>query len=1334
MSNIDWDFIKKLEGNSLTGVVPDAEGSQSGVTIASGFDLGARGLSDLSGLPQDIIDLLTPYLGYKGAEAQEIAGNLKVSDDQANIINEFSKSEATSKLSQKWKEKTGQDFSDLPKNKATVIASVAFQYGDLATKAPNFWRQVTSDDWDGAIKNLRDFKDSYGSRRNLEADFFEAGSKKKSELTNQQLVEQAQEKIVESKKVGTEAEIATGQTIVADRIDTSEIGEEGGLGTEPTAEPFIQTEEIDTFEQSVFAEELSPQQVPSFGTEPVEVETAEDSYYIKSMKRANEPVDYFWKDVPKSRSKTDVINELVEKDIQFNGHVSEFIKGDQFGLAAPMLFMEGSQVWESAFRQYNPILAARDVITDMMHAVDDDPEYDFASDPQLKNNKDSMWRFSDSRSSVETARRLENLNQERADMEVLSSSDSFGVELGAALVSPSTLTPVAPLKYMKQASRLKRFGTGAAFTGGTVGLEQGIVSEARETRDAVDALKATAIGVVVGGSVNSLLGARMANSQIARTAAREKKAEELYGDGGFYRSAGASVNPEILRKQAYDTIEQDALKETGIGLEKVRWNPVTRGLLSKNPLVRGIVSEIVDLGGMMQKKVDDEVATTQSVERKFTAKYIGPLVQALQEGDKAYLAYRGVVAREGDIGRSFQMFGLAVKDKISRPLNYLTEIDFKIRVGKALRNGDVDTVTDAASDAVNKSASAARKQFNFIADEAVTSKLFETQIRKQLKAAIASGMPQSRIDILRKRLERTRAEGVFLNNAKSYAPRLYRVDKIMANIPKFRKVIGNYARSELGLSGDALKKYVDNVFDSVTRSKPYMAVDEGIDNLEEVMTAGSSKSREIDIPDHLIEDFLENDYEVLLRHHTKTMGTDIEFQRAFGSVDMAHQIGEITTEWRRLIDETTDPIEKAKMEKELLSDLKDIRGLRDRVRGTYGASKDPHAMSSRFVRAMKSFNVLVGMGGATVSSIPDLARTAMVEGFKTTYEKGLKNGFRNNSKALKGLKKREMLQAGVAADALLGLRASAFSNVGDLFGNRTVVEQALNQSTGVMFLLNGLNMYNQLMKEFAGGVTTLRMTEHIMKPWNTLSKSSKNKFLKNGIDEQMHGKMQELIKKNGEQVDGEWMPNTELWDNVDARVTFRVALGQQVDRIIVTPGAGDRALWTSTEFGSLLTQFKSYGQSATIRVLTSGLQEKDASFWQGALLMVGLGAMVNEIKRAQYGMDRKESFNEKLINAVERSGVTGMFFDLDNVVEKLSNNHYGTRAMLTDQRKYPMPLGAKAAAVAGPAASTVSNFTSVMNDVLTGKADQGTLNTLGFLTPFRNHPAADPFFDKLYNQ
>ena len=86
------------------------------------------------------------------------------------------------------------------------------------------------------------------------------------------------------------------------------------------------------------------------------------------------------------------------------------------------------------------------------------------------------------------------------------------------------------------------------------------------------------------------------------------------------------------------------------------------------------------------------------------------------------------------------------------------------------------------------------------------------------------------------------------------------------------------------------------------------------------------------------------------------------------------------------------------------------------------------------------------------------------------------------------------------------------------------------------------------------------------------------------------------IDRHGEKVGNEWLPNTEAWTDGTQRLRFRNALNQNVERIIVTPGAGDRALWTSTEMGSLLTQFKSYGQGAMVRMLTSGLQEKDGAF------------------------------------------------------------------------------------------------------------------------------------------
>lgn len=169
MSNIDFDFILKQEGFETKGYVPDAENSKSGVTIASGFDLGARKLSDLKGLPQDIIDLLSPFLGFQGAEASEIAPNLVVSEDQAKIINEFAKSEAITNLKTKWENATGTSFDDLGTEQATVLASVAFQYGDLESRTPNFWKQTTSGDWVGAYKNLLKFGDRYTSRRLDEA-------------------------------------------------------------------------------------------------------------------------------------------------------------------------------------------------------------------------------------------------------------------------------------------------------------------------------------------------------------------------------------------------------------------------------------------------------------------------------------------------------------------------------------------------------------------------------------------------------------------------------------------------------------------------------------------------------------------------------------------------------------------------------------------------------------------------------------------------------------------------------------------------------------------------------------------------------------------------------------------------------------------------------------------------------------------------------------------------------------------------------------------------------------------------------------------------------------
>ena len=75
MSNIDFDFILKQEGFETEGYVPDAKNSKSGVTIASGFDLGARVLSDLKGLPEDIVKKSWNQVQSNIGKFQQFFGN-----------------------------------------------------------------------------------------------------------------------------------------------------------------------------------------------------------------------------------------------------------------------------------------------------------------------------------------------------------------------------------------------------------------------------------------------------------------------------------------------------------------------------------------------------------------------------------------------------------------------------------------------------------------------------------------------------------------------------------------------------------------------------------------------------------------------------------------------------------------------------------------------------------------------------------------------------------------------------------------------------------------------------------------------------------------------------------------------------------------------------------------------------------------------------------------------------------------------------------------------------------------------------------------------------------
>lgn len=173
VDQIDWNQIGEFEGGSKeAGYVPKS--GKSGVTIGAGLDLGQRShMQDLDIAPE-IKAKLEPFLGAKREDAERRLAQspLVVSPEEAKQISEATQKNTADKLRSQWEKSSNIPFDDLSPAQQTILASVMHQYGNL-DRTPSFKSKAVSGEWDKVLKELRNFKDAYPSRRNREADILE---------------------------------------------------------------------------------------------------------------------------------------------------------------------------------------------------------------------------------------------------------------------------------------------------------------------------------------------------------------------------------------------------------------------------------------------------------------------------------------------------------------------------------------------------------------------------------------------------------------------------------------------------------------------------------------------------------------------------------------------------------------------------------------------------------------------------------------------------------------------------------------------------------------------------------------------------------------------------------------------------------------------------------------------------------------------------------------------------------------------------------------------------------------------------------------------------------
>lgn len=497
--------------------------------------------------------------------------------------------------------------------------------------------------------------------------------------------------------------------------------------------------------------------------------------------------------------------------------------------------------------------------------------------------------------------------------------------------------------------------------------------------------------------------------------------------------------------------------------------------------------------------------------------------------------------------------------------------------------------------------------------------------------------------------------------------------------------------------------------------------------------AGFTKSRTLNIPDERIKDFLESDVNYVMENYIRQVAPEIELTAQFGRVDMDAQIKAITNEYNTLISEAKTAKERGKLEARRDADLRDIRAMRDKLLGTYGAPKDPSSFFVRAGRIARHVNFLRLLGGMTISSLPDIARLIMQHGLRSSLKPLGK--MLTDISAMK-IAKADLREMGIGLEYALSSHSKVIADLNDPYARRTFLERGLEWSSQKFGNFTLMNQWTDTLKMASGVITQskiLRAAQEIASG-NELSNKEIRKLAHIGVDKNMLERVAQQYSKHGEDLDGMLTGHSHLWDDRVVRETFQAAVLKDVRTTVITPGIGDTPLMMSSELGKIVMQFKTFFFGTHNRALVSGIQSGDASFYYGALLQISLGSLVYVLKSMLAGRDINTEPANLVKEGLDWSGMMGWLGEPNNLLENLSGGSYGMSAMFggPPASRYQSRNGI--GALLGPTFDLGGDIQNITAGVMNGEFDDREVRSVRKLLPFQNLFYLSPLLNQIEDQ
>ena len=959
------------------------------------------------------------------------------------------------------------------------------------------------------------------------------------------------------------------------------------------------------------------------------------------------------------------------------------------------------EIAKAFYRQENIIGSFVSEEAGLPDSTKDNPDYDpyglFTEDERLDQAFVSNALYADNDEELEAVRR--QMTRERTDRETMAQggATSFIVGLPVMMADPISLLSIGGVAlntYRAGKGILK----GAAVMGSVVGVDTAIQEAALHTQQLTRTYGESATNISAGMLLGGVLGGTAA--KLATYGVDAKMIDAYENVMNVEPKIAEGINPTIDAVTgpvgSGSVGAQQVLGDTQVSgkiakklVKLLGFDPLSRTITSENPTTRLIATMMAE----NPIKMDGNVL--QAAESLAKA-HSGKLGTSLQNNSNLFAEYK------------------SAGGKMNRK-------QFNEAVSTAIRKGDSDIPqVKASANYWNK------ELYTPLKDEMVALKLLP--------------------------------EDVDVKTANNYLNRVWNKNKISANFPQFVSKVSNWlAEKDVKLFEDAKAasekiatatgKEKDNLQAIIDKAEFKKGMDFERQDYESLaqeiaqriqgspdgrlpydwkLGSGSSsrgisgtalrgplRNRVFQIDDEIVEEFLENDIETLGARYLQNVAGDIELVRKFDDVNMTDQLKDINTWYaKKKNDKSLTPKQQEKLEKQRESDVRDIAGMRDRIRGVYGFSEDN--IWTRMARSSRDLNYLRLLGGVTVSSLPDVSRVLMAEGFAKTFKSGLGPLIKNTKQFKEAAS--ELKRYGVGTDAIMSGKSEIIADVGDYAQGGTAIERGLRSASSKFGKINFLDHWTAGMKQ----LHAVTMQTSI---FDGLKKGVYDKRLARlGIDEQSAKDMYEQVVKHGKNEDGVWLTNAKNWDRPDLERMWGAAVRKESDRVILIPGQ-EKPLFMSTEMGKTVGQFRSFILSATQRVFIAALQNQDHNAVGGLASLVGMGMFTYYLKQKIAGRDVSDDPAVWVTEGIDRSGAIGVIGEITNTIEKISGNSLGLRPLLgIDAPASKQVARTVSESLLGPTFGSLLSTTVAATNAITseGEMTESDIRTLRRLIPLQN--------------